>query len=142
MTVTSNVNGNVVSASASYNVTGNMAGFFAAGGTLYYVGAVLIGLVSLILFVLVIILFRGSTDDYDDEDWEDEDEEDVEVKDQRPILEQIQSGPSEPAPEDNSAEETGDGITVDDDGVEWYEDETGVWWSRGPNDEEWEEFVE
>ena len=142
MTVTSNVNGNVVSASASYNVTGNMAGFFAAGGTLYYVGAGLIGLVSLILFVLVIILFRGSTDDYDDEDWEDEDEEDVEVKDQRPILEQIQSGPSEPAPEDNSAEETGDGITVDDDGVEWYEDETGVWWSRGPNDEEWEEFVE
>lgn len=142
MTISTNVNGNVVSASSTYNVTGNLAGFFAAGGTLYYVGAGLIALVSLILIVLVIVLFRGSTDDYDDEDWEDEDEGDEENIDSRPILERIQSGPSGPAPDEPEHQESDDGVTIDEDGVEWYEDDTGVWWRRGPNDDDWEEYIE
>ncbi|MEC7601934.1 MAG: hypothetical protein VYB83_03900, partial [Candidatus Thermoplasmatota archaeon] len=29
---------------------------------------------------------------------------------------------------------------VDDDGTEWWKDELGVWWWRGPDDEEWSEY--
>ena len=31
---------------------------------------------------------------------------------------------------------------VDDDGTEWWKDEVGVWWWRGPDDEEWSEYAE
>ena len=34
------------------------------------------------------------------------------------------------------------GITVDEHGTEWYEDEVGVWWFRDPGEEDWSEFVE
>jgi len=34
------------------------------------------------------------------------------------------------------------GITVDEHGTEWYEDEVGVWWFRDPGEEDWAEFVE
>jgi hypothetical protein len=34
------------------------------------------------------------------------------------------------------------GITVDEHGTEWYEDEIGVWWFRDPGLEDWEEFIE
>ena len=40
-------------------------------------------------------------------------------------------------------EETEDsGITVDEDGTEWYEDEVGVWWYRDPGMEDWAEWTE
>ena len=31
---------------------------------------------------------------------------------------------------------------VDEDGVEWWKDEIGVWWYRYPDEEEWSEFIE
>ena len=43
--------------------------------------------------------------------------------------------------EDSSGEES-DGITMDDDGTEWYEDEVGVWWSREQGMDDWVEFHE
>ena len=34
------------------------------------------------------------------------------------------------------------GISVDEHGTEWYEDEVGVWWYREEGQEDWSEFVE
>jgi hypothetical protein len=31
----------------------------------------------------------------------------------------------------------GDGITVDEEGTEWWEDEEGVWWYREDGWEDW-----
>ncbi len=35
-----------------------------------------------------------------------------------------------------------DNYHIDDDGVEWWKDELGVWWYRYPDEEEWSEFIE
>ncbi len=43
---------------------------------------------------------------------------------------------SEPEPEPEAEEDDG-GITVDEDGVEWYEDEEGSWWYRDPGEPDW-----
>ena len=46
---------------------------------------------------------------------------------------------------DSEYEESSDedsGITVDEHGTEWYEDEIGVWWFRDPGEEDWSEYVE
>ena len=42
--------------------------------------------------------------------------------------------------EETSEEDSG--ISVDENGTEWYEDEVGVWWYRDPGDEDWSEYVE
>ena len=42
----------------------------------------------------------------------------------------------EPEPEPEAEEDDG-GITVDEDGVEWYEDEEGSWWYRDPGEPDW-----
>ena len=42
--------------------------------------------------------------------------------------------------EESSDEDSG--ITVDEHGTEWYEDEVGVWWFRDPGEEDWSEYVE
>ena len=42
--------------------------------------------------------------------------------------------------EESSDEDSG--ITVDERGTEWYEDEVGVWWFRDPGEEDWSEYVE
>ncbi len=34
------------------------------------------------------------------------------------------------------------GVSVDEHGTEWYEDEVGVWWYREEGQEDWSEFVE
>ena len=34
------------------------------------------------------------------------------------------------------------GISVDEHGTEWYEDEVGVWWYREEGQEDWSEFVD
>ena len=49
--------------------------------------------------------------------------------------------------EDNSVEyeeesNEASGISVDDDGTEWYEDEVGVWWYRDQDMEDWAEWTE
>mgnify|MGYP004010782653 CR=1 FL=1 len=43
----------------------------------------------------------------------------------------------EPEPEPVHEEEDDGGITVDEDGVEWYEDEEGSWWYRDPGEPDW-----
>lgn len=47
-------------------------------------------------------------------------------------LENVQR--AEPEPEDDGATE---GVSVDEDGVEWWEDEDGQWWYRPPGEEDW-----
>jgi len=44
---------------------------------------------------------------------------------------------TEPEPEPVHEEEDDGGITVDEDGVEWYEDEEGSWWYREPGEPDW-----
>ena len=46
--------------------------------------------------------------------------------------------------EDYSEYEESDdsGISVDEHGTEWYEDEVGVWWYREAGQEDWSEFVD
>ncbi|DAC36289.1 MAG TPA: hypothetical protein HA286_03995 [Candidatus Poseidoniaceae archaeon] len=44
---------------------------------------------------------------------------------------------SEPEPEPEAQDEDDGGITVDEDGVEWYEDEEGSWWYRDPGEPDW-----
>jgi hypothetical protein len=44
--------------------------------------------------------------------------------------------------EDEAEEESDDGIEVDEDGVEWWEDEEGQWWYRPPNEEDWYAYEE
>ena len=42
----------------------------------------------------------------------------------------------EPEPEPEAEDDDG-GITVDEDGVEWYEDDEGSWWYRDPGEPDW-----
>jgi hypothetical protein len=42
--------------------------------------------------------------------------------------------------EETSNDESG--ISVDEHGTEWYEDEVGVWWYRDKGEEDWSEFSE
>ena len=37
-------------------------------------------------------------------------------------------------------EQSSDGITVDENGTEWYEDEVGVWWYREQGWQDWAEW--
>jgi hypothetical protein len=43
-----------------------------------------------------------------------------------------------PHEEEESDGETQQDITVDEDGVEWWEDEEGVWWYRSAEMDDWE----
>ena len=146
------------------NVVGNLEGFFEAGGTLYYVGAVLLALVAVVLLVLLVMFLRSGVDD----DWDDDDED--EDDDERP------SGPTGPAPgpsgpapgpsgpapgptgpapgpsgppekdvpelEAEEPEEEAIETSVDEDGTEWWEDDEGTWWFRLAGEEEWQEYNE
>jgi len=48
----------------------------------------------------------------------------------------------EPEYEEEWQEESDDGITVDEDGTEWWEDDDRVWWYRTPEMDDWAEFEE
>ena len=52
------------------------------------------------------------------------------------------SGTETQGSDDAEVYEEDSGITVDEHGTEWYEDEIGVWWFRDPGQEDWEEFIE
>jgi hypothetical protein len=78
-----------VSEDVEIEVTGTFGGFFAAGGALYYVGAVLIGLIAVVLLVLLVMALRSGRGD---DDWDDDYDEDEE--DSTPTA----RGPSGPAP--------------------------------------------
>ncbi len=42
--------------------------------------------------------------------------------------------------EEQQTEQSDDGITVDENGTEWYEDEVGVWWYREQGWDDWAEW--
>ncbi|MDP6741817.1 MAG: DNRLRE domain-containing protein [Candidatus Thalassarchaeaceae archaeon] len=117
-------------------------GFFEEGGTIYYIGA---GFVFLILAgliaMLVVLLRRSSSDDYDEsweEDYEDEPyyEDESDAESDEPVADMDYD--DAPHEEEESDGETQQDITVDEDGVEWWEDEEGVWWYRSAEMDDWE----
>ena len=142
----------------TYNVEGNLAGFFAAGGPLYYVGAGLLALIVVALLVFVIRLFRGDEDYYD----EDEDEDYYQDAAAEPVAKdfsqpRISQAPTVPTPpaqppteepevveEAEEAEDTSwmADYRVDDDGTEWGQTEDGVWYYRETGSDDWIEWTE
>ena len=44
------------------------------------------------------------------------------------------------AEEEEQTEQSGDGITTDENGTEWYEDEVGIWWYREQGWQDWAEW--
>jgi len=133
-----------VSEERTVEVNGNVGGFFKAGGALYYVGAVLIAIVSLVILVLLVFTLRGGDTDYDDDDEYTYDSDDDDPSGPAP-------GPTGPAPGAKSipeiepvAEDTSWQVEhrVDDDGTEWAEDENGTWWYRQEGEGEWGEWTE
>ena len=133
-----------VSEERTVQVEGNVGGFFKAGGPLYYVGAVLIAIVSLVILGLLVSTLRGGDTDYDDDDDYSYDDDEDEPSGPAP-------GPSGPAPEakpvpeiDTKSEDASWQVEhrVDDDGTEWAEDENGTWWYRQEGDSEWGEWTD
>ena len=128
---------------------GTLSGFFAAGGPLYYVAAGLIGLVVIALLgVVFALLRRGNSNDYDfdddDDDYEYDDDDGDDEAPEGPAAGPTTgpvSGPAN-APEPEVEESTDDGVTVDEDGTEWWEDEDGTWYFRTPDMDDWEVFEE
>jgi len=134
---------------------------------LVYIGAVG-GIAVIALIVIVVIRIRNS----DIEDWSEDDlefDQDLPSKEKasKPLpvgmaLDEIEDRTvSEEAPErpdiisefdsdveeyeeeyEESYEEEDSGISVDEHGTEWYEDEVGVWWYREEGQEDWSEFTE
>jgi hypothetical protein len=54
-------------------------------------------------------------------------------------VEELEEEPGEQNEETSNDES---GISVDEHGTEWYEDEVGVWWYRDKGEEDWSEFSE
>ena len=136
------------SASIAINSIGTIPGFFAAGGPLYYAAAGLIGLLILALLVFVVVILRkGSSDDYDDEDDDYDDDEYEEVGGPVTGPSGPVAGPTGPVMEQEEEPEVqpedDDGVTVDEDGTEWWEDpDDGTWYYRTPDMDDWEVFEE
>ena len=153
-----------ISESFEYRVDGNLAGFFAAGGPLYYVGAGLISLLIIALLVFVVRFFRGDEDYYDDDEDEDFDY-DVESSISSssavqtptltamppskpvPIIEEPQQEPEEIVEEeyDSDYEEDNSWMAdyrVEEDGTEWGQTDEGIWYYREPDQDDWTEWVD
>ena len=143
----------------TYEVEGNIAGFFAAGGPLYYVGAGLIALIVLALLVFVIRLIRGGEDYYDDDDEDDYIQESAAepvIRDfsqprvsQAPTVTTPPPQPPTPEPEPVTEEVTETEDTswmadyrVEDDGTEWGQTEDGVWYYREVDADDWVEWTD
>lgn len=157
-----------VSDSLEFEVTGNVGGFFKAGGPLYYVGAVLVAIIALVVVGLLVVALRGGDTDYDDYDDEDDYEDEAPSRSAKgpsgpapsaagptgpaPGPSGPAPGPSGPAPKvvpevQPEAEPEDDtswmaDYRVDDDGTEWAEDENGTWYYRQPDESEWSEWAE
>ena len=158
-----------VSVNEEINVVGTLAGFFEAGGTLYYIGAGLLGIVAVVLLGLGVMFMRGNRlDDWDDDDDYDDDDENRPSGPTGPAPGPTgpapgptgpapgptgpAPGPSGPAPgpsgppaeepQQDEPEEEDIETNVDEDGTEWWEDEDGTWWFRLAGEEEWQEYTE
>ncbi len=106
--------------------------------------------------------FDDDDDDEDDDDWEDSfstfDEDAPSASKalsrvKRPDSVKFQERRNKPEPEpepeyhepeyeEEWQEESDDGITVDEDGTEWWEDDDRIWWYRTPEMDDWAEFEE
>ena len=146
-----------VSENFEIEVTGTFGGFFAAGGPLYYVGAVLIGLIAAVVLGLLVMAMRSGRggDDWDD-DYDDEDDEDEPrargPSGPAPGPSGPAPGPSGPAPgtgpsdpppqEEEEKEDTSWMIDhrTDDDGTEWAQNEDETWYYREPGQTDWVEW--
>ena len=138
--------------SGEVTVTQTIAGFFAAGGTLYYAGAGLGALIILVLLVVIVMVMRSGEDDEWDEYEDDEEQEDRSrgsLRLDRPnidtLLNPSQAGPSSPPPQQEIPEEDTSWMVdhrVDDDGTEWGQDSEGVWYYRDPGSSDWDEWVD
>lgn len=143
-----------VSEELDIEVTGTFGGFFAAGGVLYYIGAVLVGLIAVVLLGLLVMALRSGRgdDDWDDDYDEDEDEDDSApargpsgpAPGTGPSGPAPGTGPSGPGPSDSppEAEEKEDTSwmvehRVDDDGTEWAQNEDETWYYREPGQSDW-----
>jgi hypothetical protein len=154
-----------------YSVTGTLEGFFEAGGTLYYVGAVLGAIALLGAIIGLVVFMRSNNTDWDLEE-DEEDDEDDERPVQKPTPAGLASGPTgapptsgpsvpppstgpsgpppvevEEVPEEVEEEEAWDytqdeSYRVDEEGTEWYQDDEGTWWYRGQNEEDWSAWEE
>jgi hypothetical protein len=145
-----------VSESIEFEVVGNVGGFFKAGGPLYYVGAVLVAIIALVVIGLLVVALRGGDTDYDDYDDEDDYDDDQPSRSARgPSGPAPGAGPTGPAPGPSGPAPTAEpepepeedtswmaDHRVDDDGTEWAEDENGTWYYRQPDESEWSEWVE
>ena len=114
-------------------------GFFEEGGTIYYVAAGLgLFIVVALVTMLVVLLKRSGSDD----DWDEDEYEDEEFFEDEPGLETDEIVEDSAPQDDDLGDDSGQDISVDEDGVEWWEDEEGVWWYRSPEMDDWEIWEE
>ena len=118
-------------------VEGTFMGFFEAGGTLYYAGGILAILVVIVLLVVIVMVLRSGGSDYDDDD-DDDDYEYEEEEEQPPAA----AGPSGPPLVERGREDWMTDYRLDEEDVEWGEDENGTWWYRDPGTTEWSEWAD
>ena len=143
----------------TYDVEGNLAGFFAAGGPLYYVGAVLIGLIVVALLVFLVRLVRGDGEYYD-EDEEDDYSYDQAAKPAKDFTKTtisntpvVPTPPTRPPsqqeevaeePENNEEEDLSWAVDyrIEDDGTEWGQTDDDIWYYRESGSDDWIEWTE
>ena len=141
----------------NYTVDGNLAGFFAAGGSLYYVGAGMIVLIALAILAVGFRFIRRERDYYDDEEDEYEFDYDVdEVISSSPApTPQVAMPPArpptkpepitQPEPEQPEEENQDDWMIdyrVEDDGTEWGQADDETWYYRESGQSEWVEWTD
>ena len=126
-------------------VAQTMFGFFEAGGTMYYIGAGLLALVLVgIVATLVVLLKKAGADDDDDDEFYEEDEgydniSEGEYDEPETIGDTFSDDYVEEEIQSESDDSGSDpNISVDEDGVEWWEDDKGVWWYRSADMDDWE----
>ncbi|MGB0329045.1 MAG: hypothetical protein ACPGCU_00345, partial [Candidatus Poseidoniaceae archaeon] len=140
-----------VSENFDIEVTGTFGGFFAAGGTLYYIGAVLVGLIVAVVLALLVMAMRSGRGDDDWDDDYDEDDEDDEPRSARgpsgpapgPSGPAPGTGPSGPPPQEEEEKEDTSWMVdhrTDDDGTEWAQSEDETWYYREPGQSDWVEW--
>ena len=53
-----------------------------------------------------------------------------------------ESGMVDPNAEEEEEEEEVEGYSIDENGVEWFEDEDGYWWFREEGQDDWQPYDE